>query len=621
MNKEELLEYKKKLSELTQKEKKLRDIYLKNISNGTYQGPYVGYPSVDKPWLKYIDLEKQYSEREKKTIYQEIKDNNVNNLNNVAIEFFCSKIKYKKLFEKIDEFSKSFIASGVKKGDYVTICCAGIPEMVYSFYALSKIGAVANFMSPFFDKDQMADRIKECDSKLLLVMDSFYNIIKPAIDNSSIEKTVVLPTLNSSFVKYLKKAEKIEGNSLMKLNEFIDMGRDITFVDTVDYVPDMPLALVYSSGSTGASKAILLSNDSFQNSIHSYESCGINLSGSQKFYQIIPPWFSTGSSTSIHLPLANGAIVFMDPRFERKIFVQNVVKHKINATVAPTSMYEGFLDKDIIKKGNLSNFTNPFQGGEALKKETKENIEKVFNEHGSKSALKIGYGQCECGAGIETQTVDFFRSDGSVGIPIPGVVCAIFDDDKNELGYNERGEILVDTRSGMVEYYKNIEATLEYFYSDPSNVKWSCTGDIGYIDNEGNLFVQGRKSDYTIVNGKKIYNFDIENVILSDNDIKNVDVLPINGNKEQFVVHIIFSDEFLNKINNEQSLIELKIVEIQKKIYESFKDYDYVPEFFKVRKDFPFAKSGKRDTALMKSETEGFEFYEKQLIYQKQKTK
>lgn len=619
MNKEELLRLKERISQLSKEEIRKRDEYLQNLSNGILLGPAVGFPSIDKPWLKYVDLQKQYSVREEKTIYQEIRDNNVNNLNNVAIEFFGTKIKYKKLFEKIDEYSKSLVANGVKKGDYVTVCCAGIPEMVYSFYALSKIGAVANFMSPFFDKIQMAERIKECDSKLLLVMDSFYNIIKPAIDNSSIEKTVVLPTLNSSFVKYLKKSEKIEGDSVIQLEEFINSGKKIMDVEEANYTPDMPLALVYSSGSTGASKAILLSNDSFQNSIHSYEACGIDLSGSQKFYQIIPPWFSTGSSTSMHLPLANGAIVFMDPRFDRKVFVQNVVKHKINATVAPTSMYEGFLDKSMIKKGDLSKFSNPFQGGEALKKETKEGIEKVFKEHGSKSALKIGYGQCECGAGIATQTDDFYRSDGSVGIPIPGVVCAIFDDRKNELGYNQRGEILVNTKSGMVEYYKNEQATSEYFYYDETNIKWSCTGDIGYMDNEGNLFVQGRKSDYTIVNGKKIYNFDIENIILSDEDIKNVDVLPVNGNNEEFVVHLIFTDQFLNQINNEKVFIDEKIMNVQQKLYEVFKDSDYVPEIFKVRKEFPFAKSGKRDLALMKSEIDGFVYYDKQSVIGKQK--
>lgn len=606
MRNDDLKSYKNKISSLSMNEKKLRDIYLRNFALGNIQGPHTGYPSIDKPWLKYVDLESQNRIREKKTVYQEIRDNNKNNLNNVAIEFFGAKIKYKKLFNKIDEYAKSFLANNVKEGDFVTICCAGIPEVIYSFYALAKIGAVANFMSPFFDKDQMRDRIKNCNSELLLVMDSFYDIIKPAIKDSTIKKTVILPTLNSSILRFLKPSPEINEDSVYSLKNFVKEGKNINYIPEVNYNPNTPLALVYSSGSTGASKAIVLSNDSFQNSIHSYESCGINLNGGQKFYQIIPPWFSTGSSTSIHLPLANGAIVFMDPRFDRDVFVKNIVKNKINATVAPTSMYEGFLDKNLIKNGDLSNFTNPFQGGEPLKKETKEGIEDVFKQHGTKSALKIGYGQCECGAGIATQTDDFYRSDGSVGIPIPGVICGIFDDEKNELTYGKRGEILVNTKSGMVEYYNNPEASNEYFYTDESGVKWNCTGDIGYIDNEGNLFVQGRKSDFTIINSNKIYNFDVENQIMSDDDIKNTDVLSTNGNGDKLVCHLIFTDEFSDKLKDNPELLDIKLNHIQNSIMNRFNDSDYVPKIFKIREEFPYAKSGKRDTKLMKEEIEGF---------------
>lgn len=610
MERMDLIELKKKIAQLDKMEKKERDEYLAALAEGDILGPLTGCPSIDKTWLKYVNIDKQYSDRELKTIYQEIRDNNANNLNNTAIEFFGTKISYKKLLKNIDKYAKSFVAQGVKKGDFVTICSAGIPETVYSLYALAKIGAVANFMAPFFDKKQMAERIKDCDSKLLLVMDSFYDKIKDAVEQSSIEKIVVLPTLNSSLLKYLKPGEKFIGDAFIELKEFVKSGNAIDYVEECSYEPNLPLALVYSSGSTGASKAIMLSHDSFQNSIHSYESCGINLNGDQRFYQIIPPWFSTGSSTSIHLPLANGAIVFQDPRFDRKIFVNNVIKHKINATVAPTTLYEGFLSNDLPKNCDLSKFTNPFQGGEPLKKETKEGIEKVFKEYGSSSALKIGYGQCECGAGIATQTDDFYRSDGSVGIPIPGVICSIFDEERNELSYYKRGEILVSTSSGMVGYYKKPEATDEYFYVDEAGTKWSCTGDIGYIDEEGNLFVQGRASDYSVVNDQKIYNFDVENVIIKDEDVKNVDILSVNGNGNTLVTHIIFEERFLNNVTSEEQIHE-KLQAIQEMVYDEFKDLDYVPDTFKLRTEFPIAPSGKRDLSLLKSETDGFITIEK----------
>ena len=606
MNIEDLNLLKTHLMNMSEEDQKELDYYLKDLSTGKIEGPRTGYPSIDKPHLRYVDLDVLYQHRDKKTIYQEIYDNNRDNLDGVAIEFYGAKIKYKNLFKEIDELSKALVANGVRKGDFVTISCAGIPETTYAFYALSKLGACANSMSPFFDKEGMTERINDCDSKILLVMDSFYPSVKEKVKGSTIEKIVVIPTLNSSPLRFVRPSKvELDKNSVI-YNDFIKEGKLIYQTPTVEYEENMPVAMVYSSGTTGSSKAILLSNDSFQNSIHSYEACNMDLSRTQKDYQMIPPWFSTGASTAMHLPLANGATVFMDPRFDKKVFVENVVKYKINVVVATTSLYDGFLDADFPKDADLSHFVNPFQGGEPLSKEKKEAIEKVFKSHGSSSALKIGYGQCECGAGIATQTDDFYRSDGSVGIPIPGVVCAIFDENQNELMYDERGEIYVNTKSGMIGYYKKPEETNKYFYTDPFGVKWNRTGDIGKIDSEGNLFVYGRAEDYSIVNGKKIYNFDVENVIMTDPDIKDVDVMSKNGHGDSLVAHIIFKEKFKKWINDDPEILYEKLDAIQRYVYEEYEDENYVPVTFKIRDEFPLALFGKRDLAGLREETDGF---------------
>ena len=326
MTKEEI-ELKNHIKELSEEEKKKRDYYLKDLITGKVQGPPTGYPSIDKPWLRYVDLDVLYKPREKRTIYQEIYENNRDNLDGVAIEYYGAKIKYRDLFKEIDNLAKALVANGVKKGDFVTISCAGIPETTYAFYALSKLGACANSMSPFFDKEGMTERINDCNSKILLVMDNFYPSVKEKVKDSTIEKIVVIPTLNSSPLKYVKPSKIDLDKNSVTYNKFLKDGKIINKVNTVEYEPDMPVAMVYSSGTTGSSKAILLSNDSFQNSIHSYEACNMDLSKDQKDYQMIPPWFSTGASTAMHLPLANGATVFMDPRFDAKVFVENVIKH------------------------------------------------------------------------------------------------------------------------------------------------------------------------------------------------------------------------------------------------------------------------------------------------------
>lgn len=572
-----------------------------------------GFPTIDKPW--YVNYNKNELEKEiqKRTVFQEVYDNNIKFQKDLALEFFGSKINYSTFFKNIEMTAKAFKEYGIKKGDFVTICAAGIPETVYSFYALSKIGAVANMIAPHFEKKDLIARISDCESDTLIIMDEFYPELKEAIKGSRIKNIIILPTLNSSMLRFITKTYKIDSfSNELYWNQFIKDGRKQKETETISYEKDLPLTMVYSSGTTGASKGILLSNDSFQNSIQSYPASGVDISRGQKFYQIIPPWYSTGLSTSIHLPLSYGTSVFMDPRFERDIFVKNIIKAKPNYCVAPTSMYEGFLDEKLVGNKNLSFFNYPFEGGEPLSNEVASKIEKVFKEHGSNAQLRVAYGQCECGAAITTQTQKAENTRGSVGIPLPGVTIGIFDEQFNELKYYERGQILANTPCSMIGYYKNEEATKEYFHIDKNGIKWNCTGDIGYIDEKGNLFVQGRATDYSIIDNEKIYNFDIENILMELDEIKMCDVLEFdnNGTKE-LAAHIIFTDKVQKEIEENPEYLEEKLFEIKQYIYERTNNEKMVPHRFKIRKSFPYAKSGKRDVSKIKEEKDGFILIEK----------
>ncbi|MDO4377327.1 MAG: AMP-binding protein [bacterium] len=567
-----------------------------------------GYPSIDKPWVVNYNQKELGKEIPKRTVFEEVYNNNIAFPKDLALEFFGSKIDYKTFFKNIEATAKAFQEYGIKKGNFVTICAAGVPETVYSFYALSKLGAVANMIAPHFEKKDLIARISDCESDVLIIMDEFYPDLKDAIKNSRIKNIIILPTLNSSLLGLVSKSYKLDKHSNeLYWNQFIRDGKNREESYTTPYEKDLPLTMVYSSGTTGASKGILLSNDSFQNSIQSYPASGVDISRGQKFYQIIPPWYSTGLSTSIHLPLSYGTSVFMDPRFERDVFVRNIVKVKPNYCVAPTSMYEGFLDEKLVKNKDLSFFNYPFEGGEPLSDEVAIKIENVFKSHGSNASLRVAYGQCECGAAITTQTQMAENTRGSVGIPLPGITIGIFDEDFNELPYYERGQILANTPCSMLGYYKNEKATEEYFHIDKNGTKWNCTGDIGYIDENGNLFVQGRASDYSIINGDKIYNFDIENILMELDSIKICDVLEYdNDGTKELSVHIIFNEEYQKMVEENEDLLKAQLCDIQKYIYDKTNNENMVPCRFKIRNSFPYAKSGKRDVEKMKQEKDGF---------------
>ena len=606
MKKEELIIYKEKLSKLTKEEKKLRDLELRKYATGELQGPPTGYPSIDKPWLKYHDKRGITDTPNIINIYKDLYEQNKDQMNQTAIIYFGAKITFRELFKNVDKTAQALKANGIKKGDFVTICAAGTPEVLYMFYALAKIGAVSNFMSPFFDKEQMLDRISDCNSKMIVVMDSFYENVKDTIKSSNIEKTILLPTLNSFPLGLMEKKIKTSNEKEILWNDFIKEGKNEIVPKTVEIEKQMPLVLVYSSGTTGASKAILLTHDGFCNTAFAYPRCSVKVVRGGTYYQIVPPWFSTGISTSIHLTLVQGGTLFMDPRFDRKVFVSNMLKYNFTGTLASVTLFQAFMDEELLdKKGSLSNLTGAFQGGEKEELQDKRGVEKVFKNYGAKSPLLNGYGQCECGAGFTTQT-RFTPSNTTAGVPIPGVKIGIFDKEHNELPYNTRGEIYACTPCGMKEYYNNQKATEEYFYYDLAGDKWSRTGDIGIININGELEVQGRAIDYSMINDKKIYNFDIEDVVLKNENIQNCDVF--TDYEDDLVCHIILK----KKVKNIDE-IEL-IKELQKNIYEKYDDIDYVPNKFKFRESFPIANFSKKDTKSMKAEKDGFIIIDKNYL-------
>ena len=620
---QELIEVRNRIitsDNLTNEEK---EKLLIEIDNGKEYGFDTGYPSIDRPWLKFFKMDK-YGEENTKTIYQDIYDENKEYLNNLAIMYFGGKISYKALFKKIDQTAKSLEEYGVKKGDFVTICCAGIPECVYTVYALAKIGAIANMIPPYFDEKQLVDRISDCESKKLIVMDKFYPQIKNAISKSTIENTIVVPTLNSSPLSFIPKKNDIKLDYINEewWNQFIKDGKNREIPKTFEYEKDYPLCMVYSSGTTGASKGIVLSHDSFQYSVLSYDANTVDVYRGQKLYQIVPPWFSTGLSTSVHLPLHRGLTIFQDPRFERDVFVKNNIKHKLDISIGPTSMYEGYLDKKLTKGKKLSKEYLAVQGGEALKADLKTKIESELQELDANTKMIVAYGQCECGAQATSQTQNINHPDNSVGIPIPGVTLTIVDDNFKELPYGTRGNIIVNTPCGMLEYYKRPDATKEYFHYDENGVKWNCTGDIGSMGKDGDLFVDGRAGDYTIVEDEKIYNFDIESVISGLSDVKNCDCIgkPNEDGSKDLGIHIIFADEFKHKYEDAEELMN-RLSEIQQLIYEKYNNIKMVPKYFKIRESFPYKPSGKRDTEELSKETEGFIFADNSYLEEKEKIK
>ena len=382
--------------------------------------------------------------------------------------------------------------------------------------------------------------------------------------------------------------------------KFISDGKAYVGVTEAVYAKNRPVVMVYSSGTTGASKGIVLTNDGINATIAQYDGTNIGIERGRSFLSIVPVWFSTGIIVCLLMPLCLGVKCVLEPVFGPKQFTTAMLRYKPNSTLAATSIWLDLMYTARQKKLDLSNVLVPTTGGEPLLPSTERMMNELLADCHSQSKMQKGWGMCELGATAAT-TSDMHNKLGSVGFALPKVVIAAFDPETDdEMTYGKRGELRVNTPCRMLEYFKNAEATAGFFKADNNGNIWGCSGDMGYVDEDGDVFVLGRMSDCYIDDyGQKIYLFDIENIILQDEAVELCDVVAVElRDKKVPIAHII-----LDKAP------ETNVEQVAKRIDNLCCEQlasDRIPFAYKFRKDFPVKPSGKRDTEALQNERDGY---------------
>lgn len=552
-----------------------------------------GYPSIDKPWLKYYTDEAMKSTIRKCSVYQNIYDGNCAYPNDIALLYFGKKITYKELFVQIDRTATALISYGVKCGDNVALCMPATPETIYLILALNKIGANANMLNPLFSEEQLKNRINDTGAKLLFVVNELYGRVENIISKTSIENVISCAAVNSlgAVVKLLKKAKNIPNTIVW--DAFIKSGKNIALT-VPEYTPDRPAIIVYSSGSTGASKGIQLTNDSINNTINEGVQIGFEWKRGDKWFSQIPIWFSTGVCAQTLVPLKYGITIILEPMYDFEIFYQHIIKYKPNFMITACGLLDYLMTKKP-KADAYKEFKFLCAGGEYVTPSAEKKYNNWLKDNGNHYGFFKGYGMCECG-GTVTASSPKCNVMGSAGIPTPNVVVSAFalGSDK-ELKYGERGEIRVLTPCRMLGYYKNLEATAQFFHEDAQGNIWACTGDMGYVTEDGNVYIDGRiSSSYINSNGETVYLFDIERAILDIEQVRQCKVVvsKIDGNNTH-VAHITLSDgvdaQYVCSLIKEHCLKKL--------------DTNHFPHLIKLHiSALPVSPSGKLDIAEMEKD-------------------
>ena len=543
--------------------------------------------------MKYYTEEAINAKTPKCNICQNIYDGNADHLSDVALLFFGKKITYKQLFAEIDKAAKAFVASGVQCGENVVLCMPAIPETIYAILALNKIGANAVMLNPLFTEEQLIARISETDAKLMIVVNELYERVENVIPKTAVKKVVSCAAVNSLgvIVKLLKKAKTITGTTAW--NDFLKQGKGANLI-VHEYEPNRPAIMVYSSGTTGASKGIQLTNDSVNSTITEGVQIGFEWQRGDRWFSQIPVWFSTGICAQTLVPLKYGITIILEPVYDFEVFYQHIIQYKPNFMITACGLLDYLMTKQP-KAEAYQGFKFLCAGGEYVTPSAEKKYNDWLKSNDNHYGFFKGYGMCECG-GTVTASSPKSNAVGSAGIPTPNVVVSAFNlETGKECKYGERGEIRVCSPCRMLGYYKNEQATNTFFHEDEQGNIWACTGDMGYVAEDGNVYVDGRiSSSYEKSNGETIYLFDIERAILDIEQVRQCKVVvsELDG-KRTHVAHITLSSGADAK----------KVCSLIKEHCSEKLDANHYPNLLKVHPSaLPVSLSGKLNVAEMEKD-------------------
>lgn len=443
---------------------------------------------------------------------------------NTALNYFGNKLSFRRLIGEIGRTARALVAAGVRKGDSVSVCLPNTPQAVFLFYAINKVGAVANMIHPMSAENEIIRYMELTDSKYIFFLDSISDKMRKVCMKTCPEKAVAVsvssympPVIQAGYFAKLK-GRLPEYAGFDSWSDFIAGAKDFKHNINVDLAPDDTAAILYSGGTTGVPKGIMLTNLNF-NALadQSIDGCG-NLYAGEKMLSVMPIFHGFGLGVCIHTILILGGTAIILPKFSAADFHKLLFKYEPNIISGVPAIYEAMLINKNFEGRDMSFLKTVISGGDSLSASSKKKLNDLLASHGSTARVREGYGLTECVTGCCLLPEDSDKLE-SVGLPYADTYFKIVDNDGNELPAGETGEIILRGTTVMKGYYKAEEETANTLRMHEDGNIWLHTGDLGYMDDDGYVYFRQRLKRMIVSGGYNIYPQNIEEVINSHRDV------------------------------------------------------------------------------------------------------
>ncbi len=442
--------------------------------------------------------------------------------NYIAFDFMGKSTTYKELVREIERCAKALKTIGVREGDKVTIAMPNCPQAVYMFYAVNLVGGIANMIHPLSAEKEIEFYLNESESVTAITLDQFYNKFENIRQNTKVVNIIIAsvkdalsrPIRAGYMLTEGRKIKKIPADApVIRWNDFLRLSNACFYNYKVERKADDPAVILYSGGTTGTTKGIVLTNKNFNALGQQVIAANQMFRPGDRMLAAMPLFHGFGLGVCVHTMLSQGGRCILIPRFTAESYAKQIVKYRCNFIAGVPTLYEALLRLPSMDGADLSCLKGVFSGGDSLSIELKKKFDKFLYDHHATIQVREGYGTTETVTACCLTPPHMFK-EGSIGLPFPDTYIKIVEPGTDrELPYGEEGEILLAGPTVMKEYMKHPEETAQTLRRHEDGLTWVYTGDLGTMDDQGFIYFKGRAKRMIISSGYNVYPGQIENIL------------------------------------------------------------------------------------------------------------
>ena len=474
------------------------------------------------PWVKNLGDIPAHLDYFQGSMYDMLKSVADKYPNNIAMDFMGRSTTYRQLLEHVERCAKALKTIGIRENDCVTIAMPNCPQAIAMFYAINMVGGIANMVHPLSSEKEIEFYLNESNSVTVITLDQFYHKIEAIRNNTNIVN-VIIASIRDELSQPLKTGYMLtEGRKIRKIpddapvirwQKFLNLSKSCFWRYKVERKPEDPAVILYSGGTTGTTKGIVLTNLNFNALSQQVIATNPMFRPGDRMLAAMPIFHGFGLGVCIHTMLTQGGRCVLVPRFTAKSYSKLITKYKCNFIAGVPTLYEALLRLPNMEKADLSSIKGVLSGGDSLTIELKKKVDKFLYDHKAVIQIREGYGTTEC-VTASCLTPPTMHREGSIGLPFPDTYYKIVTPGTDEeLPYGEEGEILLAGPTVMREYLHHPEETAQTLRRHADGLTWVYTGDLGVMDADGFVYFRGRRKRMIITSGYNVYPAQLENIL------------------------------------------------------------------------------------------------------------